>query len=61
VKNVSVIITVIIGRVLILGGGVAGIAAARQLSTLGMDNFIIIEGYHRLGGRLRAKHIGNRK
>lgn len=41
-------------RVLILGGGVAGIIAARTLREHGVDNFVIIEAREELGGRMRS-------
>ncbi|XP_022111706.1 polyamine oxidase-like, partial [Acanthaster planci] len=39
-------------RVLILGGGAAGLQAARTLHDAGIDDFIIIEAANRLGGRV---------
>ena len=39
--------------VLILGGGVAGIIAARTLHQHGIDNFKIVEARSELGGRVR--------
>ncbi|KAK0200983.1 hypothetical protein DFS33DRAFT_1277312 [Desarmillaria ectypa] len=41
-------------RVLILGGGVAGVIAARTLHEEGIDNFLIIEARDELGGRMRS-------
>jgi len=41
-------------RVLILGGGVAGIMAARTFHDHGIKDFLIIEGREELGGRLRS-------
>lgn len=46
--------------VLILGGGVAGVIAARTLHQQGIDNFIIIEGRDELGGRLRSFSFGGK-
>jgi polyamine oxidase len=46
-------------KVVILGGGVAGITAARELYRAGIDDFIIIEARDELGGRLRSTHLGN--
>lgn len=46
-------------RVLILGGGVTGIIAARTLHERGIDNFIIIEARDELGGRMRSHSFGN--
>ncbi|KAJ7262748.1 hypothetical protein B0H12DRAFT_1104283 [Mycena haematopus] len=45
-------------RVLILGGGVAGIIAARTLHEQGIDDFLIVEARDELGGRLRSKQFG---
>ncbi|KAK0432128.1 amine oxidase [Armillaria borealis] len=41
-------------RVLILGGGVAGVIAARTLHEEGIDNLLIIEARDELGGRMRS-------
>ena len=38
--------------VVILGAGIAGLAAARQLKTLGFKNIIVLEGRNRIGGRI---------
>ena len=37
-------------QVLILGGGMTGVAAANRLTELGITDFIILEGQDRLGG-----------
>ncbi|KAJ7707536.1 amine oxidase [Mycena rosella] len=44
--------------VLILGGGVAGIIAARTLHKQGIDRFIIVEARDELGGRMRSTRFG---
>jgi polyamine oxidase len=44
--------------VLILGGGVAGIIAARTLLEQGISEFLIVEAGHELGGRLRSRNFG---
>lgn len=44
--------------VLILGGGVAGVIAARTLHERGIDNFLIIEARDELGGRMQNKTFG---
>ncbi|KAJ3526927.1 hypothetical protein NM688_g8196 [Phlebia brevispora] len=44
-------------RVLILGGGMAGITAARTLHDQGIDEFIIVEARHELGGRMMSQHL----
>ncbi len=42
-------------RVLILGGGVAGVIAARTLHERGIDNFVIVEARNELGGRMKSQ------
>ncbi|KAK0463120.1 uncharacterized protein EV420DRAFT_1618926 [Desarmillaria tabescens] len=42
-------------RVLILGGGVTGVIAARTLHENGIDNFLIVEARDELGGRLKSQ------
>lgn len=39
-------------KVLILGGGVAGVIAARTLHQNGIDDFLIIDALDQLGGRM---------
>lgn len=39
--------------VLILGAGISGIAAAQTLHKAGVDDFIILEGSDRIGGRIK--------
>ena len=41
-------------NVLVLGGGIAGVAAARTLHNEGITDFMIIEAQPQLGGRLRT-------
>ena len=45
--------------VLILGGGISGIAAAKTLSDNGIKDFIILEGTDRIGGRMRKMQFHN--
>lgn len=45
-------------KVLILGGGVSGIIAARTMHLLGMDDFKILEARDELGGRLKSFTFG---
>nr|VWO94915.1 ISPsy12, transposase OrfB (Tryptophan 2-monooxygenase) [Ganoderma boninense] len=45
-------------KVLILGGGVAGVTAARTLHEQGIDDFIIVEARHELGGRMMSHTFG---
>ncbi|KAI9061935.1 amine oxidase [Trametes sanguinea] len=46
-------------KVLILGGGVAGVIAAKTLHEQGIDDFIIIEARHELGGRMMSHRLGD--
>lgn len=44
---------------LILGGGLAGVTAARTLQAAGMRDFLLLEAADRLGGRmLETKFYG---
>ncbi|KAJ8583837.1 amine oxidase [Rhizopogon salebrosus TDB-379] len=45
-------------KVLILGGGVTGVIAARTLHEKGMDDFLIVEARGELGGRMQNYEIG---
>lgn len=45
-------------KVLILGGGMAGITAARTLHDQGIDDFIVIEASHEVGGRMLSHTFG---
>lgn len=45
-------------RVLILGGGMAGITAARTLHDQGIDDFIVLEARHEVGGRMLSHTFG---
>ncbi|KAK0478780.1 amine oxidase [Armillaria novae-zelandiae] len=42
-------------RVLILGGGVTGVIAARTLHERGIDSFVIVEARDELGGRMKSQ------
>jgi len=44
--------------VLILGGGVAGVIAARSLAQEGIHDFLIVEAHPELGGRLHSTTFG---
>jgi polyamine oxidase len=44
--------------VLILGGGMAGVIAARTLATQGITNFLIVEARDELGGRMYSTTFG---
>ena len=44
--------------VLILGAGIAGIAAAKRLNDAGITNTVILEAQDRIGGRMRRDKLG---
>ncbi|XP_062500821.1 uncharacterized protein LOC134178054 [Corticium candelabrum] len=46
-------------KVLILGAGMAGIKAAEVLQSHGIDDFIILEGSNRIGGRLLSATLNS--
>lgn len=48
-------------RVLIVGAGAAGIAAASRLAERGMTDFAILEAGSRVGGRLYTTSLGMRR
>ncbi len=41
--------------VIIIGGGVSGLAAASKLLELGHENIIVLEASDRLGGRINTE------
>ncbi|XP_070578791.1 uncharacterized protein [Ptychodera flava] len=45
-------------RVLILGAGMSGIAAAKTLADSGVDDFLILEGDSDIGGRVKSTSFG---
>ncbi|KNZ71880.1 Polyamine oxidase [Termitomyces sp. J132] len=45
---------------LILGGGVAGVIAARTFHEEGIDDFLIVEARNELGGRLKSATFGGK-
>jgi len=47
-------------KVLILGGGVAGVIAARTLHQNGIDDFLLVEAHHELGGRMMSYTFANK-
>ena len=47
-------------KVLILGGGVAGVIAARTLHQNGIDDFVVVEALHELGGRMMSHSFGGK-
>ena len=46
------------GRVVIVGAGIAGLAAAAALRTAGLDNVVVLEARDRIGGRIWTSTIG---
>ena len=40
--------------VIVIGGGVSGLAAASKLAELGHTNILVLEASNRLGGRIRT-------
>ena len=49
---------VVTSDILILGAGMAGISAAKRLTERGLENFVIVEGADRIGGRVREVNFG---
>lgn len=47
-------------RVIILGGGVSGVIAARTLHQSGINNFVIVEARDELGGRMMTTTFGGK-
>ena len=45
-------------KVVIVGGGVAGLSAARELFTRGLDDVVILEARNRIGGRVIGIDVG---
>ncbi|TFK69792.1 amine oxidase [Pluteus cervinus] len=45
-------------QVLILGGGITGVIAARTFKQAGINNILVIEGREELGGRMRSTEFG---
>lgn len=45
-------------KVLIIGAGAAGIAAASRLLEQGIDDFIVLEATNRIGGRINTVNFG---
>jgi len=48
-------------EVLVLGAGMAGIAAASKLTQLGMQDIVVVEGSNRIGGRVKEVDFGGIK
>jgi len=47
-------------KVIILGGGIAGVIAARTLHQNGIDDFLLVEARHELGGRMMSYTFANK-
>ena len=45
-------------EVLILGGGTSGVSTAKTLFDAGVTDFIVVEAYSELGGRIRKQRFG---
>lgn len=45
-------------KIIIIGAGVAGIAAATRLFERGIKNVIILEAENRIGGRVQTADLG---
>ena len=45
-------------KVIIIGGGAAGIATAERLERGGEGEFLILEATERVGGRVRSESVG---
>jgi len=43
---------------LIVGGGITGLAAAHRLVRSGDSDWLLVEGAHRLGGKIQTDHVG---
>lgn len=41
-------------RVIVIGAGAAGIAAATKLISNGFQNIVVLEGQNRIGGRIQT-------
>jgi monoamine oxidase len=45
-------------KFLILGAGLSGLSAARHLTESGEKDFLVLEGSHRMGGRIEHATFG---
>lgn len=45
-------------KIVIIGGGAAGIAAATKLLSNGFQNIVILEAENRIGGRIHTIQFG---
>lgn len=46
-------------KVLVIGAGAAGIAAASRLIERGIEDVLVLEAKDRIGGRIFTKNFGN--
>ncbi len=47
--------------IIIIGAGMSGISAAKELYAFGFENIMILEGMDRIGGRIHTIPYGKRK
>jgi len=45
-------------KIVIVGAGIAGVAAANVLTKAGLTNFVILEATDRIGGRILSIDLG---
>ena len=58
-RSVDSVRTVGDERIVIVGAGIAGLAAAEELQVRGFDNVVILEARDRIGGRIWTEQIGS--
>jgi polyamine oxidase len=51
-------VPIVNGRVIIVGAGIAGVAAAQRLLDAGIEDFLILESRHEVGGRMATVPFG---
>ena len=47
-------------KVIIIGGGIAGLAAGKYLQLEGFNDFVILEASDRIGGRIWSVPVGKK-
>ena len=45
-------------RIIVIGAGISGLAAAAQLYKSGFSNVVVLEASNRLGGRISSVELG---
>ncbi len=45
-------------KVIIIGAGIAGLAAGSYLTNAGIQDILILEATHRIGGRIQSVDLG---